>query len=459
MYDLDGTDTDREWVEIQNSGAESVTITTGSGSGSWRFVDNSPHTLTLFSGDATLAPGQFAIIAKNSTQFLVDNPSFSGTLFTSAISLPNTTATLSIKNGEGTVLDTYAYNSETGAKDDGNSLQKIGSTFVPAVPTPGNINSSSSVVVEENNEETDTQTNNETTEPASSSSSSTSAHSSPAPVSETVSKIDFEVHAGRNRLTSVGNTLVFKGELLKSTGITEHSLSYTWSFGDGSVAYGKTVEHSYRFPGEYNVILNTSSGEKQAVSRLVVKVIQPEVSVKKVPGGIELHNKTKQEINLNGWNISSNFRIFRFPVDTLIGPDKKIVFPDNVTGMSVGDVSLRNPYGDEFSAFKEVIQPIVITYTEEEMSELEKEAMKLQSKIQAFAEVPVEAPIIIAPTTLRVVEKSEAREGISNIVVEEEEAEKESMQVVFEAEKKQGFVNKMLALPIKGLDFIFSIFE
>src|SRR3990167_8597830 len=94
MYDLSGADSDGEWVEIYNGGSETIIINIGSGDGSWRFVDNSPHILNLVSNSSVLQPNQYAIIAKSASAW----SSFTGVLFTSSISLPNTAATLSIKD-------------------------------------------------------------------------------------------------------------------------------------------------------------------------------------------------------------------------------------------------------------------------------------------------------------------------------------------------------------------------
>lgn len=468
MYDLSGTDTDKEWVEIQNNGTETVTITTGSGNSSWRFIDSSPHTLTLFSGENVLAPGQYAVIAKNSTQFMLDWPNFSGTLFTSPIALPNTTATLSVKNSEGNILDTYTYNSEMGAKGDGNSLQKVGTSFSPALPTPGLVNT-----VTQNsgggsgmgtNTTTDANTNTEENEVSSGTSGGyiSSAHSSPAPINEGVIKIDFEIYAGRDRLTTVGNNVNFRGELIKSQGITEQSINFQWSFGDGGVGYNKATEHSYRFPGEYNVVLNATYAEKQAVSRLVVRVISPEFTIRKIEGGIEVYNRTKQEINLNNWSLQSQYRVFKFPTDTLIGGDKKVVFPDGTTGLSVGDVKLLNPYGEILASYKEEVttekleldDPVLISEMEKQISSL-KQSLDLIVQTQSQNKKN-DLKNTITKNVSNPTEPQGAESKQSEIT---EETYVDSGSIVFEAEERRGFVNKMLALPIKGIDFIFSLFK
>lgn len=459
MYDLSGTDTDREWVEIQNIGTEPVTITTGSGNGSWRFVDNSPHTLILFAGENILQPGQYAVIAKNSTQFMVDWPSFSGTLFTSAISFPNTTATLSIKDSAGNVLDTFSYNSDMGGKGDGNSLQKINTTFSPGTPTPGLVNSTEQVVSQNTTEDNNQSSTSNSTESNSSSNNANSAHSSPAPTNESKSKIDFEVYAGRDRLTTVGNNVVFKAEMLKTQGITEQSINFQWSFGDGSVGFNKTTTHAYRFPGEYNVVLNATYEDKQAVSRLVVRVVYPEIVIQKIEGGVEVYNKTKQEINLNDWTLQSLFRVFKFPTDTLLSSNQKVVFPDNVTGLSLGDVKLINPFGETLSSFGALSSiPSVATNENEDILKMEEEVLSLKAKIEdvlASSKKPIQEKVqkFSQPVLVETEVFAEGQSWPENNIIENES------EIIFEAEKKTGFVNKMLALPILGLDFLFSIFE
>jgi hypothetical protein len=124
--DYNAKSTDNDWVELYNSGPDPVTIVTGSGSNSWRIVDSSNHTLTLISGDATIAAGGYAVIVTDSTKFVSDWPSFSGTLFkSSAFSLSNTSGHIGIKSSSsGAELDHYDYSKSQGANGDGNSLHR-----------------------------------------------------------------------------------------------------------------------------------------------------------------------------------------------------------------------------------------------------------------------------------------------------------------------------------------------
>ncbi len=132
MYDLAGGDSGREWVEITNTGSESVDIA------KYRLFENGTnHGFTLVAGTAVLQPGASAILADDAEKFKTDWPSFAGTIFNTAFSLSNTGETLSLKTGALVVEDTVTYIASAGAAGDGGSLQKSGVDFVAALPSPG----------------------------------------------------------------------------------------------------------------------------------------------------------------------------------------------------------------------------------------------------------------------------------------------------------------------------------
>ena len=126
MYDAEGSDTKREWIEIYNPTDTPITIIEGAGDGSWRFFDSSNHTLTLITGNALIPPEGVAIIASDNATFIAEHPSFSGTLFDTTMSLNNTSANLKLSNDKGaTYFETLTYASDWGGAGDGFSLEKI----------------------------------------------------------------------------------------------------------------------------------------------------------------------------------------------------------------------------------------------------------------------------------------------------------------------------------------------
>lgn len=131
MYNPAGSDTGREWIELHNSGSEAVELT--SGQKGWKVNDGANH---ILANTLTVPPGGFVIIASNPVAFAAQYGS--GLVVTkSAISLNNTSGTLSLLDAEGKVVDTVSYIKTLGGFEDSMSLHRVGSTFASGVPNPG----------------------------------------------------------------------------------------------------------------------------------------------------------------------------------------------------------------------------------------------------------------------------------------------------------------------------------
>ncbi len=132
MYDLGGADTGREWIEVLNSGSESVNIS------EYKFFEGDVnHKLTLVQGESILSPFRYAIIASDGNKFKKDYPAFDGIIFDSAFSLSNDSETLEIREKDQNTLDKYSYNSNLGGAGNGDSLQIVNGIWVASRPTPG----------------------------------------------------------------------------------------------------------------------------------------------------------------------------------------------------------------------------------------------------------------------------------------------------------------------------------
>src|SRR3989338_1733500 len=130
MYDVPGSDTGREWIEVR--------VDTETDISNWKLFESGVnHKLILAMGSPTFPAGGFVVIAGNTEKFLADFPTFSGTLLDSSFSLSNTGETLVMRNNTGTTTDSISYSSSWGARGDGNSLQKDGSIWTYGPPTPG----------------------------------------------------------------------------------------------------------------------------------------------------------------------------------------------------------------------------------------------------------------------------------------------------------------------------------
>ncbi|MBX4200186.1 lamin tail domain-containing protein [Candidatus Parcubacteria bacterium] len=405
MYDSPGADDD--WVEIYNSGSAPVNIVTGSGSGSWRFVDSGSHVLSLVTGSNTIDQQGYAIITNDPVKFQSDWPEFSGILFKSSFSVTNTAATLSIKDGSGNITGQVSYSSGQGAKGDGNSLQKNGDSWIAAVPTPGTLNASVASVPADNSDSDNSDTQSDATQDSDVSKKQTSiivndnsplsSHYSSIILTDPKSKQNFMVGAGRSRLAAVGTPLQFKANA--NTDYTRN-VTFKWSFGDGSTAEGEVVHHVYNFPGEYVVILNANTlATDEAASRTTVKVIPAEIFISAVSSvGVEIVNNSKEEINLYGRTLVSGENIFVFPRDTIILPGQKIIFSKSLTGLNAHDtneVSIQ-VIGDELDSLGSLSQATKERLTKESKIQiLQNEISTINNKLYARKKTPIQATVAV----------------------------------------------------------------
>jgi hypothetical protein len=501
MYDSPGTDDD--WAEIYNSSSVPVSIVTGSGSGSWRFVDNSgSHLLKLSTGSATLAPNSYAIVTNtgNTSKFLSDWPSFSGTIFESSFSLTNTDNTVSLKDGTGAVTDTpVEYSSAKGANGDGNSFSRQpDGTWIAAAPTPGAANSNAPLTITNNTQNTDTtasttgdttatttdQTQADQTTGSGDQNDTTvwSANSSPASLPDTAAPVDFEISAGRDRLTSVGNNLLFTVTPIATQGVPS-TIGYVWSFGDGSTGEGNTVYHTYKFAGEYSVVVNATASDLLAVDRLSVKVIDPQIALQKVPGGTQVTNNSTDEINLEGWTLVSENKSFVFPQDTLISAGQSVIFADKTTGISSDDLQLQNPLGKTYATLTglnfvetaDVAASPVSTKSlndiSESVSDISQKVAMLRSEINSAggsAAVPEPklsaAPqqpattLAVAPTVTPVIAQQTPTQQISASTMTDTTNQSDQTATVFVASSSPGIITRIFSWPIRGFNFLRSLF-
>jgi len=353
MYDLkEGSDTGREWVEIHNVGADSVDVS------SWRFFEaETNHKLKPISGNGTLSAGEYAIIVSDNEKFHADNPSFSGSVLESSFSLSNTGESLSLRNADLNDIDSVTYSADLGANGDGNSLQKVNGSWCAGVPTVGATNVSvcaeKKEIITENS--TTEKTSNETTQEQ----EQPTAHLSTAP--SWAEELKISAYAGASkRFTIAGANISFKGQSHVEGSESLPFVQYIWNFGDGSREEGEKVTHTYYYPGEYTVVLNVVSGKYSATEQVLVEVSPADILISKVsfvdPFFIEIYNKTLHELDLSQWKLKAGTQNFAIPQDTFVKSNKKIIFPSEITKLSLkeGDeISLLYPSGKTVTTYDE----------------------------------------------------------------------------------------------------------
>lgn len=236
-----------------------------------------------------------------------------------------------MKNGkDGPVADSVAYTSEWGAKNDGMSLQKIGTAFSAAAPTPGTAAVSAL---------TSPASGGTTTPPSASAGGGSNWPTEPQVFAD----------AGPDRTASVGADVLFEG---KAYGLKNEPLEnarYLWNFGDGVTREGAKVAHAYMYPGTYVVMLDVSSGFFSGTDRLKVAVEEARITLRRARtargGFVEVANGSPRDLDLSLWHLRGATTTWEVPKRTIVPGGSLVAFADAVTGMGAGDVELLYPNG------------------------------------------------------------------------------------------------------------------
>src|SRR3989344_3909709 len=366
MYDLEGSDTGREWIEVFNAGASSVTLT------EWKlFEADSNHGIVAYSGGESLGRGAYAVIADNPTKFLEDWPTFSGILFDSAFSLSNTGEVLALRccgSGSGLIdKDSITYSLDSGAVGDGNSLHRpavSGGSFTPAPPTPGTgaFQASGSTSETTSGGESALQT-----------SSGTGGASSAASPTALVARVS----AGSNRTVTVGVAVQLEGTAYDTGNRVIENARFLWNFGDGTSAEGKVVTHRWEYPGRYAVVLEASRYDSTASYRITATAESAQFSFSVLlDGSAVIENLSNRDVDLSGWLISDRGMTFTLPSHTTLlrnasirlspaalhfGASSKaeLLYPDGSVAFYVADPSPTQALGTE-TGDSEVEQPAAL---------------------------------------------------------------------------------------------------
>ena len=148
MYNVPGSDSGREWIEIHNLG-NSTDLTT------WRFFEGgSNHKLKNYTNNLILEYNEYAVIVDDPEAFLNDT-NFNGTIIDSSWqSLANSGETLVLKTSkDGPVVVNITYLPADEADGNGASLQLINNSWQACYPTPGQENFCPEEIPEKNETE------------------------------------------------------------------------------------------------------------------------------------------------------------------------------------------------------------------------------------------------------------------------------------------------------------------
>jgi hypothetical protein len=323
MYDLEGTDSNREWVEIHNDTDSSIELSTY-----YFYENNVAHKIT---GEEVLGVGEYGIIADSIEKFNTDWSNFDGKVFDSSFNLSNSGEDLFLLDSTKNEIDFISYSPDHGAKGTGNSLQYYDGYLIPGEPTPSFENVTEpvdeSVVDDAEVNDTSGSTNN-------------SSHSSQNDISDYKPNIKVKTGLGRDRIVALNTPIEFE----VYTSDADEKGRYFWNFGDGKSEKGKKVEHYYKHEGVYNLILNSVFSNNNTTSRIKVYVNGLDLEVLEYLDKVEIKNKG-EEINLGEFILQIDNKEIEILKDTIISKGHSL-FID--TEKDYKKLVLRYPNGEMY---------------------------------------------------------------------------------------------------------------
>ncbi|PIY58555.1 MAG: hypothetical protein COY98_01400 [Candidatus Yonathbacteria bacterium CG_4_10_14_0_8_um_filter_43_17] len=303
------------FIELYNSDSSDVDLT------GW-YIQRKTATGSSF-GSLVSSTQLNGKIIKANGYFLISRNSYSNSDIVTNITLTESN-TIRVRDSKGKDVDQI----EWGSIDAGKSYQRItAGEWVTALSTPGIANSVSQSVnapIEINTNTASTQTTPQVT-----------AQAGP-----------------QTRVVLAGAPIIFEGKIAGLENNFGRSVQTTWSFGDGASSVGESVLHTYYYPGEYTAVLDVVSGSLTATDKMLVRVVLPNLSLSS--GGdnarsfFTIVNHGGDELDVSGWQVASNEKIFTFPKNTILGARKSAPFASEVTGLAtpVGVIpELRFPNG------------------------------------------------------------------------------------------------------------------
>ena len=295
MYDPQGTDSGREWVEIYNDTPSAVTLT------SYKFFESGVnHGITVYSSASSIPSGEYGVIADNAQKFLVDYPNYTGVLYDSAFSLINSGEQLILKDNSLSNLSEVTYNSSLGGDDDGSTLSYINGTWVRGLATPGAVNvEDTSVVVSS----------------AATNTNQTVGVQSAPPSPDIIMYLPYE------RVVVAGAPTEFSVSATNKANNPLANMVYTWAFGDGGYGTASTTMYTYAYPGMYVTTVEATNGNVIGKAKMKVRVIPPDISIRdsgvgKYGAYIDVYNPHTYDLEVSQWLLDIDGAKFSFPKHT-----------------------------------------------------------------------------------------------------------------------------------------------
>lgn len=334
-----------EWVELHNSGSESVSLL------GW----------TLSAGDGTPSISLSGSIGAGEYKLLerTDDTTFPGVtalvIFTGA--LGNEGENLSLKQGS-TVIQALDFSAGWPAGDVATkkTMQWTGTAWVTADETAGAATTATSdetddTTDDDTTEQVDDEVDDETDDEELDNETTTTETSSGGRRTVTRKKYDdmiFELDFP-SRVVA-GDPAEFRAQALDFDRTKLHQGEYIFNMGDGTVRTfaknwhkdGSGFTHTYDYPGTYHISINYyltrfDDTPPDVNDTFTIEVVPASVSLVGIrpDGAIEMKNTSSTAVDISGWRLTdSGGRVFIIPEASTILAGATIAYPQKVTRLS-----------------------------------------------------------------------------------------------------------------------------
>jgi len=329
MYDAEGKDDNKEWLEVKNLTGEEFDLS------DLKIIDHKGNH-PLPKEISKLPPNGFFIFAHNAEQFLLDYPNIECLVIDGTLDLLNNGETIKIVKKTEEVFS-LTYSSADGGAGDGKTLErkeKDGLFVLQASQekggTPGRENSLWQEVLPPAEEEPTEET----------------PGTAPPAETDPESFAPLKADIGPDITALVGQKIAFDTKLCAG------QVKYIfWNFGDGASLTGKeTTEHAYLFPGKYLASLTVGDGAAELTDFRAVTILAGEIEISEflaqAPEAdaenewIELFNNSASPVFLDGWMLDDEEKgssPFVFPKNSLIPEKSYLVLSRQTTKIALNN--------------------------------------------------------------------------------------------------------------------------
>ncbi len=322
------SDANNEWIELHNTEETSVDVA------GWTLAVGDSFIVTL---EGTISGGAYILLERTD-----DDSEPSVAMFQKYTgALPNTGATLILKDAAGTKVDTVIggenWGSIGGSNETKDTPQRTETaSWITSSPTPARATAtggSATETITQSNTQTNTQTSTSNRKGGGGAvirGSAPQPRAEPQPLTTIISAPS---------IAYVHQAVSFEAESQGPGKTILNSLEYAWSFGDTFTESGKTPTHTFTYPGEYTVVVEAQYGKQVAQARHEISVLPASLTLSRgQEGEIIIKNLSVYEIDLGGFTLQSDTS-FVFPKFTIIKQGGTLtVPPTRVIGNGTGIV-------------------------------------------------------------------------------------------------------------------------